>query len=225
MKKIHVTLLVAMFTTLILQAQVMEDTRVMHLGSQPALTVVLPGTDTKFTDSAWRDYMKSYGRITGVKRAKESVASGVQILDIGGVNRLNVYSQSEAVGDGTKMIVWFDMGGGFLSSSTFPKEYSAAVRFLQDFAHKVKVDLIAIDLENQQKQLSKMESTLTKLQRENDSLHKIIEDSKKRIAQAETDIQKNLQDQDMAQKEIDNQQTTVGSIRKKLEDTKAQKQN
>jgi hypothetical protein len=29
----------------------------------------------------------------------------------------------------------------------------------------------------------------------------------------------------MAQKEIDNQQTTVGSIRKKLEDTKAQKQN
>jgi predicted RNase H-like nuclease (RuvC/YqgF family) len=96
---------------------------------------------------------------------------------------------------------------------------------LQDFAHKVKVDLIAIDLENQQKQLSKMESTLTKLQRENDSLHKIIEDSKKRIAQAETDIQKNLQDQDMAQKEIDNQQTTVGSIRKKLEDTKAQRQN
>lgn len=225
MKKASLFLLLSIFSFLSVQAQVMEDTRVMNLGSQPALTIVLPGADAKFVESEWKEYMKSYGKITRVKQSKEYVASGVQILDIGGVNRLNIYTASEEVAEGAKMIVWIDMGGGFISSSTFPKEYPAAVKFLQDFGHKVKLDMIAIDLENQQKQLDKFENNLSKLQRENESLHKIIEDSKKRIAQAELDIDKNLQEQDVAQKEIESQQTVVGSVQKKLEEVKAQKPN
>ncbi len=206
-------------------AQVMEDTRVMSAGSQPALTIVLPGADTKFADSEWKDFMKSYGKITKVKKAKESVAQGVQILDIGGVNRLNVYHLSESAPEGSKMVVWIDMGGGFISSSTFPKEYTAAVRFLQDFAHKVNVDLIAIEVDTQKKALSRLESNLSKLQRDNDNLHKIIEDAKKRIAQAELDIVKNLQDQDIAQKEIENQSGVLDAVQRKLEETKARKAN
>lgn len=225
MKKVLFMLSLTIWTMISLQAQVMEDTRVMNLGSQPALTIVLPDTDTKFADSEWKDYMKPYGKIIKVKKANEYIAEGVQILDIGGVNRLNIYTISEEVAQGAKMVVWFDMGGGFISSATFPKEYPAAVKFLQDFAHKVRVDLIAIDLENQTKALSKFESNLSKLQRENDSLHKVIEDAKKRIAQAETDIEKNLKEQEVAQKEIESQQTVVGAVQKKLEETKAQKAN
>lgn len=225
MKNTMFILFISLFSATAVFSQVMEDTRVMSAGSQPALTIILPGADTKFADAEWKDYMKSYGKMTKVKGAKENVVQGAQILDIGGVNRLNVYSISEAVAEGAKMIVWIDMGGGFVSSSTFPKEYSAAVKFLQDFGHKAKVDQIAIDLENQQKQLGKFEGNLTKLQRENENLHKVIEEAKKRIAQAELDITKNLQEQELAQKEIEAQQTLVNEVQKKLELTKAQKPN
>lgn len=208
-----------------LNAQVAEETRVMSVGSQPALVVLLPGADTKFADAEWKEYMKTYGKVTRVKQAKENVVEGAQILDIGGVNRLNIYSLSEASAEGAKMVVWIDMGGGFISSIGFPKEYAESVKFLQSFAHKVKVDQIALDLDSQQKTLTKFQSNLTKLQRENENLHKIIEDSQKRIAQAELDIVKNLQEQEVASKEIESQKTTVESVQKKLDEVKNQKPN
>ena len=225
MKNIFYFLVFVLFTSFSAVAQVAEETRVMSAGSQPALVITLPGADMKFAETEWKEYMKTYGKMTRVKQSKESLVEGAQILDIGGVNRLNVYSISEAAGEGARMVVWIDMGGGFVNSTTFPNEYAESVKFLQSFAHKVKVDQIAIDLDAQQKALTKCQSNLTKLQRENDSLHKIIEDSQKRIAEAELDIVKNLQEQDLAQKEIDAQKTTVETVQKKLDQVKAQKPN
>ena len=225
MKRFSTLLAILSIATLTVNAQVVEETRVMAVGSQPALTIILPGADTKFADGEWKEYMKSYGKVTRVKQAKENVVEGAQILDIGGVNRLNIYSMSEAVGEGAKMIVWIDMGGGFVSATTFPKEYAEAVKFMQQFGHKVKVDQIALDLDMQQKALAKYENNLSSLQRKNESLHKVIEDAKKRIAEAELDIIKNLQEQEMAQKEIDTQKLTVEAVQKKLEQTKAQQPN
>lgn len=222
MKNSILTLFFAAFCLHISYAQVMEETRVMSTGSQPALTIVLQGADGKFVDAAWKEYMKPYGKISRVKSSKENVASDIQILDIGGVNRLKVYSLSEEVGDGTKMIVWFDLGPGFISSEAYPKEYVAGVKFLKDFADKVKLDMITEELEAQQKVLSKAESNLTKLQRDNDNYHKIIEDSKKRIAQAEADIEKNLTDQQLAQKEIELQKDAVKEVEKRLNECRKQ---
>jgi hypothetical protein len=201
-------------------AQVLEETRVMSVGSKPALTIVHQGADTKFVDSEWREFMKPYGRVAKVKQSKETMAQEVQILDIGGVNNLNIYNLNETTGDGVKSIVWFDLGSGFVNSTGYPKEYVASVKLLKDFAQKVKVDLITNDLETQQKQLSKFENNLGKLQREQDNLHKIIEDSKKRIAQAESDIEQNIKDQDAAQKEIDGQKNVVEGVKKKLDNAK-----
>ena len=221
MKNSILTLVLAVFAHFG-YAQVMEETRVMSTGSQPALSIVLPGADVKFVDPAWKEFMKPYGKVTRVKSSKENVASDIQILDIGGVNRLKVYSLSEEVGDGTKMTVWFDLGPGFISSESYPKEYVAAVKFMKDFADKVKVDMITQELEAQEKLLSKAESNLTKLQRDNDTYHKIIEDSKKRIAQAEADIEKNLTDQELAQKEIELQKDAVKEVQKRLNECKKQ---
>ncbi|HUR30905.1 MAG TPA: hypothetical protein VMZ69_05700 [Saprospiraceae bacterium] len=205
-----------------LQSQVLEETRSMSTGSKPALTVIIPDADSKFIEAEWKEYMKSYGKVTKVKSSKELVASDIQILDIGGVNRLNVHSLSEETADGTKMVVWFDMGSGFISSEAYPKEYVAGVKFLKDFSAKVKLDMVTQELEEQQKALTKAESNLTKLQRENDNYHRIIEDAKKRIAEAEQDIEKNLKDQEQAHKEIEAQKEVVGGVQQKLEECKKQ---
>lgn len=209
-------------TITFLQAQVLEETRVMAAGSYPALTIVLPGADTKAAEAAWKEYMKSYGKVTRVKQAKESVVSDIQVLDIGGVNRMNIYSLTESDGDGAKMVVWFDMGTGFISSEAYPTEYVAAVKFLKDYAHKVKVDIITEELQAQTKMLDKAEASLTTLQRQNENYHKIIEDSRKRIAQAEKDIEENLKEQEKAQKEIGAQEEALKQVEKKLEEAKKQ---
>jgi hypothetical protein len=222
MKTSFSLLLALIFTATNLQAQVLEQACAMSTGSQPALTLLLPGADPKFAEAEWKEYMKTYGKVVRVKGADENVASDVQILDIGGVNKLKVYSHAEQASDGTKMIVWIDMGSGFVSSEAFPKEYVASVNFLKEFGHKVKVDLITRDLEEQEKALDKSQANLSKLERENENLHKIIEDSKKRIAQAEKDIEENLKNQGMAQKEIEVQKEAVQTVKQKLEEAKKQ---
>ena len=194
----------------------------MSVGSKPALTIVHQGADTKFVDSEWREFMKPYGKVSRVKQSKETMTQDVQILDIGGVNKISIYNLNETTADGVKSIVWFDLGTGFVNAAAYPKEYVSSIKLLKDFAHKVKVDMITNDLEDQQKQLSKYENALNKLQREQDNLHKIIEDSKKRIAQAESDIEKNIKDQDAAQKEIDGQKNVVEGVKKKLDEAKDQ---
>lgn len=222
MKKAFFTSVFTFLCLFLLNAQVLEETRVMSAGSHPALTIVLPGADVKFVEAEWKEYMKSYGKVVRVKSSKEFVSSDIQILDIGGITRLNVYSLTEEAAEGAKMTVWFDLGPGFISSEGYPKEYVAGVKFIKDFAAKVKLDMITMELEEQQKLLVKAENNLTKLKRENETYHKIIEDSKKRIAQAEEDIQKNLKDQEMAQKEIELKKETVSSVQKKLDECKNQ---
>jgi molecular chaperone DnaK (HSP70) len=220
MKFLLTPIFLLVFSLSAIRAQVLETTQVMATGSQPALTIILPGADTKLADATWKEYMKSYGKVAKVKGGRENIASQVQILDIGGVNRINVYSQSEEVAEGAKMVVWIDMGSGFVTSEAYPKEYVASVKFLKDFAHEVEIQRISNELEAQNKLLSKAESTLEKLKRENDTLHKIIEDSKKRITEAEKDIETNLKNQELAQKELGAQEKAVEEVQKKLDDAK-----
>jgi len=222
MKNVYFLLLISLLAYHNSEAQVLEESRIMAEGSKPALTIVLPGTDTKFVEAEWKEYIKPYGKVTRIKGAKENVAADVQVLEIGGVNRLNIHSLTEDVADGTKMVVWISMGPDFISSEATPKEYVASVKFLKDFASKVKIDLITLELEEQEKIVKKAENNLAELQRKNDNYHKIIEDSKKRIAEAEKDIEKNLKDQELAHKEIEAQKQVLGGVQKKLEECKNQ---
>jgi len=204
------------------KAQVLEDTAVMSLGSYPALTIIMSDVDAKFVDTEWREYMKPFGKVVKVKGSRETVAPDIQIIDIGGINKIKVYNLNDESAGGVKTTLWIDLGNGYVSSEGTPKEYVAGVKFLKDFAEKVKIDGITNELNSEQKQLEKFESNLTKLQREKDNLNKIIEDSKKRIAQAEADIEKNKKDQELAQKEIDSQKGVVAGVQKKLDAAKNQ---
>jgi len=223
--KILISLSVLLVSSLSLLGQVEQESRVMSKGSQPAFTLVVPGVETKFVESEWKDYTKSYGKISKAKGGKEYVIEGARILVVGGVNALNLYALAESTGAGTKVIMWIEMGSGFINKDDFPKETKNAEQFLEKFAQKIDVDQIENDLEGQQKIMTKYQSNLTKLQHENEVLHKTIEDAKAKIAAAEESIATNLISQESAQKEIDGQQTIVDSIKKKLDEAKGKKPN
>ncbi len=200
----------------------LEETGTMSHGPQPAFTIVIPGTDSKFVDAEWHEYMKIYGKTAKVKQSKETVTAGIHIVDIGGLINLSVYNLNATTGSDVKTFVWIQMDSGFINSTTYPKEYPAAVKFVKEFAHKVKVDLIANQLELEQKHLDKSQSNQAKLVKENENLHKTIEENKKKISQAEIDIDQNVKDQEQAQKNIDNQKVAVSDVQKKSDVTSKQ---
>ena len=210
--------LTAMLTSL--KAQVTVENRPMVTGSQPALIIKLKGADSKFVESEWKEYMKTYGKVIGVKGSKESVVEGIHVRDIGQGDLLNVYSYAGKLADGTEMVVWFSRGGTYLDAKD--KEYPSAELFMKTFAHKVNVDMIASDLETQQKKLTKLESDSVKLQKENVNLHTTIENAKAKIAQAEIDIPLNLRSQEAAQTDVTNQKAVVESVKDNPEEYKVQ---
>lgn len=79
------------------------------------------------------------------------------------------------------------------------------------------------ELKSQQKELAKLQKNLDNLERAHESYHKDIESSTATIAQAEQDIKDNLRDQELAQKDIDNQNKVIEVVQKKLDDLKDQK--
>ncbi len=220
MKKYIFLLLPAVFISGLLSAQVTAENRVMVTGSQPALVVKLKGADPKFAEAEWKDYTKSYGKVIKVKGSKESVIEGIHVKDIGQGTLLNVYSLATPSVDGSDMIVWFNRGGSYLESSD--KEYATAEEFLKTFAIKVNVDMIALDMEEQQKKLSKLENDLTRLQKVNENLHKDITNAKAKIDQAEIDIPLNVRAQETAQADIANQKGIVESVKENPEEYKIQ---
>jgi hypothetical protein len=220
MKSIYALLFFAVATVSSLQAQVTSENRSMVTGSQPALIVKLKGADPKFAESEWKDYVKSYGKPVKVKGSKESVIEGIHIKDIGKGTLMNVYSLATLVVDGTDFVVWFSRGGSYLEKSD--AEYGTAEEFLKDFAIKVNVDMIALDLEEQQKKLSKFENDLAKLQKENENLHKDINTARGKIDQAEIDIPINEKAQETAQVDIKSQKGVVESVKDNPEEYKIQ---
>lgn len=220
MKKYIFLLLIAVFASGLVTAQVTAENRVMVTGSQPALVVKLKGADPKFAEAEWKDYTKSYGKVIKVKGSKESVIEGIHVKDIGQGTLLNVYSLATPSVDGTDMIIWFNRGGSYLETSD--KEYATAEEFLQTFAIKVNVDMIALDLEEQQKKQSKLENDLSRLQKVNENLHKDITNAKAKIDQAEMDIPLNIKAQETAQADIANQKGIVESVKENPEEYKIQ---
>jgi hypothetical protein len=155
-----------------------------------------------------------------VKGSKESVIEGIHIRDIGQGTLLNVYSLATPSVEGTDMIVWFNRGGSYLESRD--KEYATAEEFLKAFAIKVNVDMIALDLEEQQKKLTKLENDVVKLQKVNENLVKDITNGKAKIEQAEIDIPLNVNAQATAQADIASQKAVVESVKENPEEYKIQ---
>ena len=203
--------------------RVEEDSHIMSLGSQNAFYVDIMDASSSFVEKEWRDYIGQYGKAKKVKKSNEWLVPEAQVLDIGGVNTVNLYALSEETGTGTRQYLWIESGGVFLSSSSPGNPDVGATRLLEEFANKVKVDKITIELDEQQKALDNLEKDLQKLKRDNDNYHKTIEDAKERIAKAESDLLKNIEDQKLRMQEIETQQAVIEGVRDRLEAARNEK--
>lgn len=198
-------------------AQVTEELLVMANGQQNAMVLEVADADDNFLSKEWNAFTKDYGRLKRVKKADEYMIEGAQIVDIGGVERINLYSRIEKMGkESSRLITWFNIGSDYVGSENRPEAYAGAVKFLQKFDHHMHVRQVEIELEDEEKEMKKLSSEMDKLQRNNENYHKEIDKCKKKIIEMEADLVKNLEEQELSQKQIEKKEATLDEIKSRL---------
>lgn len=118
------------------------------------------------------------------------------------------------------MVVSFDLGGAYMSSSQHPDKYKIAEKIMHDFAVKETAAALADKQKVQQKALDKLNSQEKDLEKDNKNLNSDIEDHQNRIKKDQDNIVKNKDDQAKKQTEISNQQKVVDDLAKQAKEVK-----
>jgi hypothetical protein len=203
------------FTTKFNAQDIEEMVSGMSLGQQNAMILDLP-YDMKFAEGVWKDYLKEFkGKSKNVKRSDEVFTDDASISYISN-NTVDVYSIVEKNGDGSQLKLWMDLGGGFVDSERFPDAYEGVKVMLRGYEKLLNVENIKIELKNEENRLKDLEKDLSKLERLNEKYLKDIEEWKAKIAENETLIETNIQDQSDMKKTIDNQKETIRQVEVKL---------
>lgn len=202
------------------QAQVQEDMRSMSQGTEPALVITIPGMDEKIVTDVWKEYIKDFykGKTKWLRKEKEWMTDDVSIVAVGGSNTVDLYAVANQAGNDVEFSVWFDLGGAFLSSRSHPDRFEEAEKMMMRFGKEVSKASVALELDNQAKELKKLEAELKKLESANERYHKEIEKAKEIIKKAESDIIQNEQDQKAAAANIEKQKEVVEAVKKRLKD-------
>lgn len=186
-------------------------------GKNPALVVTIFEAPQDEIESEWRSLMKSH---KGKMSSSDGVfADNAIISSINDNNTIDVYAKTEKVKDGeTKLIVAFDLGGAFLSSSMSGK-FSEAKKMVYDFAIKTTREAIAGQRKSEEKKFSKLEDQQRDLEKQKSKLESNIEDHKQKIEdykskikEAEENIAKNKSEQEKKKQEIEAQKKVVEAI-------------
>lgn len=188
-------------------------------GKNNALVVPIYGADVKDVEHEWKSMMKDYDAKVSNEKHGIMFADNAVIKDMGN-NTIDIYARFDENKDEIDLVVAFDLGGAFLSSSGQPDKYKVAEKMLHDFSVKMTSEALAVQLKAQQKILDKLNGQEEDLQKENKNLNSDITDYQDRIKKDQDDLEKNKDEQSKKQTEITSQQQVVDDLNKKAKDVK-----
>ena len=197
--------------------EISESKETMKEGTFNAIVVELPNAEDKLALKVWKSFIKGYGaKAKKIKRSKEYLASGAIIGGLNNSENVDVYARVEEKGDDSELIVWIQMGEFYVSSGSFPSDYTAASKMLEEYVIEVAKEMVNVEIADEEKKMKKLEKEMTKLKKKNDGYHKDIEKAKEAISKAE----RNIDDNDRQQKEqasvIESQQKALQALKEKL---------
>lgn len=211
MLKIIYTITLTFFALFAMQAQnVTETEQTMSYGSQNSFSIEIEGIDQKLTEKVFKKYIKDYGKVKRNKKAKEYFSEAIKIPLINGSDDLGFYIKFDERVNMTSATVWADLGSGFVNSNDNPKEAAGVETFLSDFYVVAKKTAIEEEMKKEEKEMKSLNKGLTKLENKNKNYHDDIANAKKKIEEAEANIEQNLKDQD-------DQRVLIAQQKEKLE--------
>lgn len=215
MKNFALVILIAFVSFPLFSQDIREVEKTISMGAQPAFVINHPNATVKMAEDAWEEHMKKNGKAKKNRKSKELETIDAEINMISSTP-LNIYFLAEKGADMTTSYIFFDNGSGFITSESDENAASGIYEFLTPFVYGVEKLVIQEELDNEEDGLKDFAKDLERLEKSNTNLHEDIEKWKEKIRQAETDIEKNLQDQDAKKEEIVNQEGIIKEVKKKL---------
>jgi hypothetical protein len=197
--------------------EITESKETMKEGTFNAIVVELLNADDKVALNVWKSFIKGYGaKAKKVKKSKEYLAIGAIIGGLNNSENVDVYAKVQEKGDDSELIVWIQMGEFYVSSGSFPSDYTAAVKMLEGYVIEVAKELVNNDIEDEEKKMKRMEKEMDKLKKKNTGYHRDIEKAKDTIARAEGNIEENERAQKEQTSIIESQQKALQALKEKL---------
>lgn len=192
---------------------VTEMNKQMSFGSRPGFSISFPNTDPKLVDNVWADFVKNNfrGKLKKGKKGEKS-AIGLQSPSVS-AGEFNLYSSLETIGDGAQLDVWFDVGSFFLNRRDDPNRTNETREMLTRFYYEVRRAAVGQEVKSEETRLKELELRQKKLQRDNATLLKDIENYKAKLKKAEEDLIQNQKDQESTIIDIEKQRQNVEQAR------------
>ena len=188
----------------------------MSQGTNRGLKVLIPETSLKEAIKAWSKLMKDYeSKNEKIKKETDYLSPDAKIPALG-EHLINVYSQFQETTEGVYMIVFFDLGNSYINKDMHPKKVESAKKLMSSFATRVAKTAIEAEVNEESKELSKLEKELKSLTKNKDNYEAEIKDAKETIELREKSIEENLKNQNNLQNEINEQKIKVDKINEKL---------
>lgn len=187
----------------------------MSLGTLPALVVDLNDIPSKKATEYWTSYTKEYGKLKKNKKAGELYSEDVRIPLIT-PTEIDLFSKIEDLQNSSRVYMWVDLGGAFLSSDQDPAVFKNAKKFVDDFAvyaEKLHVEEL---LKTAEKDLKGLEKDYKGLGKDKESFEKNIEKAKETIAKMERNLEENAVSQENKLTEIEDQKNLLIKIQERL---------
>lgn len=215
---ITLSLLFISFSSFAQKIKVTESTERIGGNKNSAFVVSIYDATPSEVETKWKSLMKDYKGKVSIK--DEVFADNAVIPSLNGNNTIDVYAKAEKVNEGeTKLIVAFDLGGAFLSSSSSSDKLKEAKQIVHDFAVKTTKEAIAGQRKMAEKLFGNLQDDQHDLEKQQRKLNSNIEDYKakiedynQRIKEAQDNIAKNKTDQEKKKQEIDIQKKAVDAV-------------
>lgn len=197
------------------QFVVNEIRQTMSKGTQNGFEVPLTGTSVDDSKAGFEKWVKNFkAKVTSSKKSTEIFADNALFKTVSS-NTVDIYATVVPDGNGSKVLIFVDLGGAFISSAAYPQQYASMEAELRKFAQEQAVNLVEEQLKLEEKNLKTLESDLSKLQKDKESHIKDIETAKALIIQREQEIVQNDADQQAKQQQINLQKQIVDTIKSK----------
>jgi hypothetical protein len=193
-----------------------EVYKYMSLGEKAGLEVAIVEAIPSDVEKSWMKFMRQYK--TKAKKPRKEIeifADDATITDMSD-NTVDVYAIAEVAEYGTKLTVFFNLGGSFVSSREHEIAFGAAKRILRNFALSEAANTIENELKLQEKVLKDLNNELDKMLSSKASNIKDVEKAKSIIEQKTAELEAVEKAIATKQKQISIQKEIMQTLENKL---------
>ena len=192
-----------------------EIVEYMSQGEKPGFEVALVDAEPKDVESSVVKWLKKHkAKVTNSKKSVEIFGDNANLPNISS-NTVDVYAIALKADYGTRLLLFFDLGGAFLNSLDHDAEFAASQLLMREFGLTEAVRVNEEEMKEQEKIMKDLKKELDILVRDKEGYIAEIEKAKALIEARESAILENESKQDTKRQEIEIQQEIIEIIKHK----------